>query len=435
MHKVINLQAQNIKRIKAIDITPKADVVKIKGRNGQGKSTTLDCILWALEGARNVQKMPIRNGEEKGTIRLDLGDMIIERTFWRTEDGGYDTRLKAETKQGYLVRQDAITRLTNRLSFDPLEFTRMKPREQYELLAGFVEGVDLDKFEADQKADFEERTVVNRRAAEAETGAQMIVLSDDPGEGVDEQAIAREMQHAGEQNVAAVRAKQKLIDEPLAYAKDQEARATSEEDELAELLGNIEDLRARIKSRREAVERLRKDAAEAVVAQPIDTAEIAAKLAQASAHNRAVAAYRQAAKRKAELATAALEHNKRSTELTQRREARAKTVQDAITAATLPVDGLGFGAGYVTFDGLPLEQASDAERLRISAAIAMRQNADLRVMRIREGSLLDAESMQLLTDMAREHNYQVWIEIVGEEGDGFIIEDGTVRAAGAEPTS
>ena len=67
---------------------------------------------------------------------------------------------------------------------------------------------------------------------------------------------------------------------------------------------------------------------------------------------------------------------------------KAKT----IAAADMPVTGLGFGDGCVTFDGLPLEQASDAQP-EISMAIAAAMNPKLRVLRIRDGSLLDDDAL------------------------------------------
>lgn len=82
----------------------------------------------------------------------------------------------------------------------------------------------------------------------------------------------------------------------------------------------------------------------------------------------------------------------------------------------------------VNLEGVPFGQASDAEQLRASIAIAMASNSKLRVIRVRDGSLLDADSMALLSDMADKKDFQVWIERVGEGATGFIIEDGHVKA-------
>jgi len=105
----------------------------------------------------------------------------------------------------------------------------------------------------------------------------------------------------------------------------------------------------------------------------------------------------------------------------------------AIAKAKLPVEGLGFGEGVVLFNGLPLEQASDAEQLRVSVAIAMAGNSKLRVIRVRDGSLLDESGMKLLAELADANDMQVWVERVDTTGKvGFVIEDGRLRDAPAE---
>ena len=94
----------------------------------------------------------------------------------------------------------------------------------------------------------------------------------------------------------------------------------------------------------------------------------------------------------------------------------------------MPVKGLSFGEGEVVFNGLPLNQASDAEQLRVSIAIAMAANPKLRVLRIRDGSLLDERSLAAVATMADTQDYQIWIERVDSSGKvGVHMEDGEVK--------
>ena len=100
---------------------------------------------------------------------------------------------------------------------------------------------------------------------------------------------------------------------------------------------------------------------------------------------------------------------------------------EKIAAAKLPVNGLGFGDGFITLNGLPFKQASDAERLRTSVAIAMALNPKLRLILVKDGSCLSPKSMKILEDMANEKDFSVWIERqVGTGGTGFVIEDGRI---------
>ncbi|MGN8821735.1 hypothetical protein ACTNC1_12740, partial [Atopobiaceae bacterium HCP3S3_A4] len=98
-------------------------------------------------------------------------------------------------------------------------------------------------------------------------------------------------------------------------------------------------------------------------------------------------------------------------------------------SATFPVEGLGFDETGVTFKGVPFSQASSAEQIRVSLAMAMALNPTLRVIRILDGSLLDDDSMQMVADAAKEGGYQVWIERVSDPSESaIVIEDGEVSA-------
>jgi hypothetical protein len=129
-----------------------------------------------------------------------------------------------------------------------------------------------------------------------------------------------------------------------------------------------------------------------------------------------------------------LEAETKSRELTERIDGRKKAKTDAIAGAKMPVDGLSFGDGMVMFNGFPLDQASAAEKLRVSFAVAMAMNPKLRVVLIRDGSLLDEDSMALVEQMADAHDYQVFVEIVRKDSPvGVVIEDGEVVAVDGVP--
>ena len=51
--KITSLEAENVKRIKAVQIEPAATgLTVIGGNNGQGKTSVLDAIAWALGGEK-----------------------------------------------------------------------------------------------------------------------------------------------------------------------------------------------------------------------------------------------------------------------------------------------------------------------------------------------------------------------------------------------
>lgn len=48
--KIVSLTAENVKKLTVVEITPAGNLVQITGKNGQGKSSVLDAIWWALAG-------------------------------------------------------------------------------------------------------------------------------------------------------------------------------------------------------------------------------------------------------------------------------------------------------------------------------------------------------------------------------------------------
>src|SRR3990167_6742379 len=79
--KILKLTAENVKKLRAVEITPTGELVEITGKNGAGKTSVLDAIWWALAGTKHIQAVPIRTGATKARIRLDLGELIVERRF------------------------------------------------------------------------------------------------------------------------------------------------------------------------------------------------------------------------------------------------------------------------------------------------------------------------------------------------------------------
>jgi hypothetical protein len=64
--------------------------------------------------------------------------------------------------------------------------------------------------------------------------------------------------------------------------------------------------------------------------------------------------------------------------------------------------------------------------LRVSVAIGLALNPKLRVLLIRDGSLLDEDSLRLIGEMAEKADAQLWIERVEDGGATVIIEDGSI---------
>lgn len=395
--KIISLTAENVKRLKAVEITPDGNVVTITGRNAQGKTSVLDAIWLALGGgpAAKGTTRPIRDGEAKASVTLDLGDFIVTRSW-----AGTKSALTVKSREGatFSGPQGVLDALVGRLSFDPLEFTRLSAREQTAALLDLVElDVDLDALTAERQAAYDERTEVGRRGK---------ALGDTPAiaPGVPDEEVS-----AGAL-VASIRA-----------AEAQRSKQREEREALGLALAKVKELEADLANWRAAVESHQATVDAHGPLADVDALE--AELASVEDTNRAVRANANARDIAARKDALRAEYER----LTGRIEAIDQAKSNALATATFPVDGLGFDDTGVTFQGVPFSQASSAEQIRVSLAMAMSLNPRLRVIRILDGSLLDADNLALIEQMAAEQDYQVWIERVSDPSEtAVVIEDGEV---------
>jgi DNA repair exonuclease SbcCD ATPase subunit len=428
--KIVSLQAENLKRLVAVEIKPDGALVEITGRNGQGKTSVLDAIWWALEGTSHIQAAPIRKGATEAFIRLDLGKLKVTRTFSAKEQGAYTTKLFVENEEGarFGSPQNMLDALVGELTFDPLEFARKKPKEQFDALKGFVPGVDFEAMAEADRADFATRTDVNRVAKQLR--AQIDGLGDDAdADGVlaDERALVAKLEEAGAHNADVERQRaaretyvqdtERLRQEWIAKKDQVEALRT----QLAEAEDAAKSLDTRITDRNQ------KASSAAALPEPIVTSELSDQIAGARQHNARVEAAQRIKADRERLTAEAEKHEAQSAALTTAMAERAAAKAKAIGAASMPVPGLTFGDGVVLLNGVPFDQGSDAEQLRASIAIAAAMNPRLRVVRVRDGSLLDQEAMAALAQFADEHDLQVWCETVSSgRPSAVLIEDGHV---------
>lgn len=429
--RIIKLQAENVKKLRAIEITPDGPIVKISGKNAAGKSTVLDSITWALGGTKAVQAQPIREGENHAFVSLDLGDYLVLRTF--TPSG---STLRVTNKEGatYKSPQALLDQFIGRLSFDPMSFARADAKTQRAMLLE-VTGIAVDNAKLQEAAGtlvlgdnaidtinstyaavFAERTAVNRQADQAKKSLARLtpVQFTEPvsvSELAAEQADLAENQRC--YDACALELRQlRIQDEGLSAQIAALARQLQEANELQMALHR--DIH------------LKKE--ELASRSPSDFSGIQDRLAHADEKNRQAQQWQEYQS----VSDSAAELSEQANALTARLNAIKAYQQDLVEHAAFPVDGLSFGGNGVLYNGLPLEQASSAQRLQVSLAVAMALNPELRVIRIDDGSLLDTEHLAIIEKMAADQDMQIWMEVMDESGNvGFYIEEGQVAAHGA----
>jgi len=404
--KIISLRAENVKRLKAVEITPDGNTVIIAGRNAQGKSSVLDSIWMALVGGAGMKGVskPIRDGETKASVILDMGDLVVTRKW--TQAG---TTLEVAAKDGakYSSPQTVLDSMLGRLSFDPLAFAHQDPKGQLATLLSVVDlPFDLAILDSEREAIFDKRTDANRdvKRLEAQLNGLALYSKDTPDVEVSAADLVAELQDAND-------AARKMADLDRQYGS-----ALSNESRLAgELLTATALVADLLEQGKQAL--------------PFaDPAPIQAQLSAINDTNAAVRAKQEAKRLEGDHTKA----EKLSRTLTAKLEALDKSKADAITEAKMPLDGLSFDADGVIYNGVPFGQSSSAERLRVGIAMAMALNPKIRVIRITDGSLLDSENLALIEEMAAEHDFQIWLEVVDETGTvGITIEDGQVYTKGS----
>lgn len=431
--KIVQLQADNFKRLVAVEITPEGHVVEVTGKNGSGKSSVLDAIYVALVGRSAAPPRPIRQGEEQCRITLDLGELVVTRTFTIKEGAPYTDTLKVENAEGlrYGKPQQVLDALLGEIGFDPFEFCQKKAAEQAEALLGMVPlPVDLDELAEKDESDYQNRRDINRDLTSLRSQLAAIPKEELPEDLPDSSALQDQLATAADTNAAIERERmerdvaQRNINALGESSRQKESRA-------AELRAQAEALDAEATADAKRSSELALELqARPPLGEPVDTMALRQGIQAAER----VAAMVARQKRRDELVKAVTAAEESSQALTDAMEAREKQRREALAGAKMPIEGLGFqiddkGKPLVTFGGVPFEQASTAEQLRASTAIAMAANPTLRVLQIKDGSLLDEDSMKLLAELAAEQDYQLWIERVGTDGGvGIIMENGAVKA-------
>lgn len=428
MH-ILGLVAEDFKKLRVVEITPKGHLVQITGKNGQGKTSVLDAIWAGLVGKRATPEKPVRKGAQSAKIHLNLGDVIVTRTI----GGDGNQKLTVTNADGIHQRgpkdkgpQELLDSLLGELTFDPLEFIGMKPKQQIEVVRRIAKiDLDVDSLNAANKTDYDERTGINREIERLKAEMATITVQEKlPKAKIDEAAILAKIAQVDSINAAARKhddAKREA-NQNLAHF---ERALKSDEDELAERKAQVAALEKQIQNSKEILQKKRTEADELPDGVYASAAELTEELNQAQLVNREIDKRSRRDVLQGQL-NAKTHH---SDQLTRQIKDREEQKRVALDKAQMPVEGLTFDEEIVTYKGIPIEQLGDAEKIRVSTSIAMAANPKLKVIRILHGEALDEDSLVILAQMAEQHDYQIWMARVDSTGKvGIIMEDGMVKA-------
>ncbi len=436
---IVQLTANNVKRITAVRIRPDGNgLVIVGGNNGQGKTSVLDSIMYALGGGATIPDKPIREGSKTADIVLELKgqdgeELTVTRTF-----GVKGSQVTIENKSGasYKKPQAMLDSLVGPISFDIGAFARLAPRRKKEMLLEIL-GVDTDHLDGKRKDYYDQRTLVNRDTKALETRAAGMAFTETM-QAADTHEIANAMTSAIEWNskerghadavnratdsidlltheCADIKDAQNDLDADIREFGKKEVACALEAVKLKEELVIHEGMLEGAKAECEAASKLKNEF------QKKDISELKSQMETADAVNEQ---YR-LTQAHLELLDEISDTELTSKQLTGSIEHVDNQKQELLQSVEYPIDGLAFTDDGLEFNNVPLEQASSAEQLKVAFALGIAMNPELRVLLIRDGSLFDDANLAALEVMATEANAQVWIERVGDGDErAFIIEDG-----------
>lgn len=429
--RIVRFFAENVKRIRVVEIVPKKDapMVVVGGQNDAGKTSVLDAIEMALGGARNHPPEPLRRGAKHGRVVLDLNDIVVTRSFGQ----GGSTNLTIESKAGkkFSGPQAMLDKLYGELTFDPLAFERQEAKDQAEVLRRLV-GLDFSDLDKLREKLYGDRTLENKTLTMLESSlAGMERHEDAPEAEVSVQALSAELAAAEALAKAAADAEAVAANaEAKRYGAAREAKAA--EEEVARLERQLEAAKGRHAALLVALDAALTEAqdasAEAVQAGKAvpDTAPLHARLAEAEGQNEKLRDNKRYAAQEGALS----EQRRTCADLTHQIEAVDEEKGRRLAEAKYPVPGLSMSeAGDVLFNGIPFEQASTSDRIRVSIAMGLALRPKLKILLVRDGSLLGEKKLQLIEEMAREADAQLWVEMMQEDPSGrttVFLEEGIV---------
>jgi hypothetical protein len=404
--KIETITINGFKKLQQFAIDPAGKSVEIKGRNGQGKSSIIDAI-WCTLTAKDVPGVPINRDSVTAKIVVGLDDGHTARLSFNSKGG---KSLVVEGPDGEPVKAPAtfLENLIGKISFDPFEFVSQPPAKQRAFLQqllglSFADEDSRKAYALEQKRDIERDAISIEKEAEALIDAKNV-------DRVDVADLVAKQNERAERLTkwAALCMSVERLEREEAAARENVERIQAHIANLNAQLGDatqvVRDLAEKIPPAKVELERLR----EVVTAMP-DNSEA---IRNAGEINRQADRW---AKR-LELVEKSKGIRGELDAIKAKIEAIDKERQEKIMNAKFPVPGLSFSVDGVLFNGLPFDSGNQCQSdiLRVGVAIAVAQNPTARIVRIKDGSLLDSSAKAALLAMLAENGFQAFLETVAD---------------------
>lgn len=417
MVKITSFEAENVKRIKAVQFTPSEDgLTIIGGKNANGKTSVLDSIVYALGGEKYRPKNFNRDGSAvPGKIKIELSNgLIVERS-------GKNATLKVTDPTGRKAGQKLLNEFIEPLALNLPKFLNASDKEKGETLLQIIGvGEELSELDKQENLIYSERTLVGRDAdKKAKLAEALEYYPDAPEELVSASELIKQQQEILARNGENQRKRDRVKE--ITFEKHRIF------DEAQRLEEQIAELTARLEERRKAYEKTAEDEAiamkDAAELEDESTTELEESIANVEEINRRVRANLTKANAVDEAEQLRNEYENLTDDLNEVRNKR-KALLDS---ADLPLEGLSVSEGALVYKGQQWSDMSSAEQLIVATAIVRKLNPECGFVLMDKLEQMDTDTLAEFGSWLEAEGLQVIATRVstGEECS-IIIEDGTV---------
>lgn len=414
--KINKLEIENVKRVKAVKMEPTANgLTIIGGNNGQGKTSVLDSIAWALGGNKFKPSQAQREGSAiPPNLHIVMSNgLIVERK-------GKNSDLKVIDPDGNKAGQNLLDSFIDELALNLPKFMQQSSREKASTLLQIIGvGEQLVLLEKEEQDTYNRRHAIGQIADQKEKFAkEQEYYPDAPKDLVSASDLIKE-----QQEILARNGENQRKRENLASIQRMHEKASSDVERLkkelseaeTKLTNAIQDLVTANKSVENLVDE--------------STAELEKSITEIDEINRKVRANLDKDKAEEDARGYRAEYEELTEALTDVRKRKAALLE----SADLPLAGLSVEDGELIYNGFKWDNMSGSDQLKVATAIVRKLNSNCGFVLLDKLEQMDQESLK---------EFGAWLEAEGlqaiatrvstGEECSIIIEDGYVKGAETE---
>lgn len=415
--KITSLQLENVKRVKAVSITPAQNgLTVIGGKNGQGKTSVLDAIAWALGGENYRPSSAQREGSvlpPKLHVVLDNG-IVVERT-------GKNSSLTVTDPSGKRAGQRLLDEFVEKLALDLPKFMAQNSKDKARTLLKIIGMEDQVK-----RLDDEEQQLYNRRHALGQIADQKRKYANEMQSfpGVPESPVSAseliERQQAILLKNAENQRKRGNVELLIHQRSILVDKIESLSSQIAALIQQKKETEASFRQIDQDLETAKMDVS---TLQDESTAELEASINQIDEINRKIRANLDKEKAVEDADAMSRDYDAMTAQIEAVRDERSKLLQ----GANLPLPELAVEQGELLYKGKAWDCMSSSEQLRVSVAIVRAINPKCNFVLIDKTEQMDVDTMREFGAWLEQEGLQAICTRVGTDGVcQIIIEDGAV---------